>query len=264
VKKWGIYFIVLLMMAGCSAQPASTQEEISMREVGLTEPLTIAEDFFPKDMNIVALGDSLTEGVGDSTKSGGYLAYLEGKLLAHKAIKNVAITNLGKRGLRITQLDEVINKNKDVLQQADMIMITIGGNDMMKVVRSHFFDLSYSLFEKEQKKFAIKLEKLLETLRSINEDAPIVLLGLYNPFGSLQAIPEVEQVIQLWNEGSKEIMDRYENTVFVEVADLFTNRDDVLYSDQFHPNDLGYQLMAERVYERLEAEETLILWIREQ
>jgi lysophospholipase L1-like esterase len=264
MKKWGIYFIVLLMMAGCSARPASIQEDMSLREVGLTEPLTIAEDFFPRDMNIVALGDSLTEGVGDSTKSGGYLAYLERKLLAHKAIKNVNITNLGKRGLRISQLDKVINKNKDVLQQADMITITIGGNDMMKVVRSHFFDLSYSLFEKEQKKFAVKLEKLLETLRSINEDAPIILLGLYNPFGTVQAIPEIEQVIQLWNEGSKEIMDQYENTVFVEVDDLFANRDDVLYSDQFHPNDVGYQLMAERVYERLEAEETLVLWIREQ
>ncbi|RAK18883.1 lysophospholipase L1-like esterase [Anoxybacillus vitaminiphilus] len=235
-----------------------------MREFGLTEPLTIAEDFFPRDMNIVALGDSLTEGVGDRTKSGGYLAYLEQKLLVHKAIKSVAVTNLGKRGLRISQLDKVVNKNKDVLQQADMIMITIGGNDMMKVVRSHFFDLSYSLFAKEQKQFAVKLEKLLKTLRSINEDAPIVLFGLYNPFGSLQAIPEIEQVIQLWNEGSKEIMDKYENTVFVEVADLFANRDDVLYSDQFHPNDVGYQLMAERVYERLETEETLVLWIREQ
>jgi lysophospholipase L1-like esterase len=251
-------------MAGCSARPASIQGDISLREVGLTEPLTISEDFFPRDMNIVALGDSLTEGVGDSTKSGGYLAYLERKLLAHKAIKNVNITNLGKRGLRISQLDEVIHKNKDVLQQADMITITIGGNDMMKVVRSHFFDLSYSLFEKEQKKFAVKLEKLLETLRTINEDATIVLIGVYNPFGTLQAIPEIEQVVQLWNEGSKEIMDKYENTVFVEVADLFANRDDVLYNDQFHPNDVGYQLIADRVYERMKEEETLVLWIREQ
>jgi lysophospholipase L1-like esterase len=235
-----------------------------MRQVGLTEPLTIAEDFFPKDMNIVALGDSLTEGVGDSTKSGGYLAYLEKKLLAHKAVKSVTVTNLGKRGLRISQLYEVINKNQDVLQQADIIMITIGGNDIMKVVRSHFFDLSYPLFEKEQKKFARKLEKLLATLRSINEEASIVLLGVYNPFGALQTIPEIEQVMQLWNEGSKEIIAQYENMLFVEVADLFAERDDVFYSDQFHPNDLGYQLMAERVYERLEAEETLDLWIRRE
>jgi lysophospholipase L1-like esterase len=264
MKKWGFFIIALVVMAGCSAVPASKVGDIPMREVGLAYELTIAEDFFPRSINVVAIGDSLTQGVGDSSKRGGYLAYLEKHLLAHKGISSVTVTNLGKRGLRISQLDEVVEKNEEAIKQADFIMITIGGNDMMKIVRSHFFDLSYALFAKEQKKFASKLDRLITKIRLINEEASIVLLGLYNPFGALQTIPEIEQVIQLWNDGSKEILGQYENTIFVEIADLFANQDDILYNDQFHPNDLGYELIAQRVHERLEAEETIGLGRRER
>jgi lysophospholipase L1-like esterase len=264
MKKWGFLLIVLLVMASCSAVPASNIGDIPMREVGLAHELTIANDFFPRNIKVVAIGDSLTQGVGDRSKSGGYLAYLEKHLLTHKGISSVMVTNFGKRGLRISQLDEVVEKNEETIKQADLIMITIGGNDMMKIVRSHFFDLSYALFEKEQKKFASKLDRLITKIRSLNEEASIVLLGLYNPFGALQTIPEIEQVIQLWNDGSKEILNQYENTIFVEVADLFANRDDVLYNDQFHPNNLGYELIAQRVHERLKAEETIGLGRKEQ
>ncbi|QPA32473.1 SGNH/GDSL hydrolase family protein [Thermaerobacillus caldiproteolyticus] len=256
MKKWGLCIWFILFCAGCSSTEAMNIADSPLRQVHLY-PLTIDRYFFPRDVNVLAIGDSLTEGVGDNDYQGGYVSRLQKKMLQHKGIRAVTVTNLGKRGLRLSQLDDVVETHPQAVKEADIIFITIGGNDVMKIVRSHLFDLSYSLFEREQKTFVKRLDRLMATIRTWNEDATIVLIGLYNPFSSsLQAIPEIDDVIDLWNNGSKEVISRYDHTIFVDVKDLFDNRDDVLYSDQFHPNELGYELIATRVYEKLQKEKT--------
>ncbi|ANB60324.1 GDSL-type esterase/lipase family protein [Anoxybacteroides amylolyticum] len=249
MKGWGIALICCFLI-GCSATTATNVTDVPQRPLGLPKRLIIPDDFVPKDVHIVALGDSLTEGVGDT--NGGYVVDVKEKLLQHKAVRSVMVTNLGKRGLRISQLDKVITKHEQSMKDADMIFITIGGNDVMEIVRSHLFDLTYSLFVQKQKTFAQKLDHLIWKLRSLNRNATIVLIGLYNPFAnSLQTIPEIDDVIVMWNKGSRDVLSRYERTMFVDVKDIFDDRDDLLYDDQFHPNEQGYAFIAMRVYEQL-------------
>jgi lysophospholipase L1-like esterase len=259
MKKWGLLFLLLFYCAGCSSEQAINAASLPERQVKLA-PRTVADDFFPKDIRVLALGDSLTEGVGDYEQKGGYVSRLRQQLLHHKGVRTLSVVNLGKRGLRISQLDDVVHQHLNEVQQADLIFITIGGNDIMRIVRSHFFDLSYALFEKEQKRFAKRLDHLLAMIRTSNQHAVIVLIGLYNPFSSsLPNIPEINDVIELWNNGSKAVLTRYDRTIFVNVKDLFDHRDDVLYSDEFHPNEVGYELMARRVYEQLQQHEEMWL-----
>jgi lysophospholipase L1-like esterase len=259
MKKWGLLFLLLLYCAGCSSEQAINAASLPERQVKLA-PRTVANDFFPKDVRVLALGDSLTEGVGDHEQKGGYVSRLRQQLLQHKGVRTLSVINFGKRGLRISKLDDVVHEHVNEVQQADLIFITIGGNDMMKIVRSHFFDLSYTLFEKEQKRFAERLDHLLAMIRTYNPHATIVLVGLYNPFSNLLPnIPEISDVIDLWNNGSKAVLARYDRTIFVNVKDLFDGRDDVLYSDQFHPNEVGYELIARRVYEQLQQHEEMWL-----
>lgn len=237
MNKFLLLFLCMCLV-GCSSTPTMMEEkeQVQMK---------------PRDLQIVALGDSLTEGVGD--EEGGYVAFIEQYLENRDDVNKVFVHNFGKRGLRSTQLADVMINNESVIQQADLIFITIGGNDMMKVVRSHFLSLTYDLFVKEQQAFASRLDEQLQLLRHINRDAYIVLIGLYNPFSSaFPNIPEMDEVIHMWNEGSKEVISRYDRTLFVPIADLFEGRDDVLYDDQFHPNNLGYERMAKRIYEYLQ------------
>ncbi|MED5051521.1 GDSL-type esterase/lipase family protein [Anoxybacillus rupiensis] len=252
MKKWGLLFLSLLLSGGCSATEAMKMENIPLRQIGLPNRLIIDQDFIPRDWNVVAFGDSLTEGVGDRDHQGGYVFDLKEKLLHNKGVRSVTVTNLGKRGLRLSQLQDVIQSHEQEIREADMVLITIGGNDIMKVVRSHLFDLTYDLFEKNQKSFAAKLDRLMQSLRALNPHATIVLVGVYNPFSSpLQDVPEINEVIDMWNRGSQAVLSKYDRTIFVDVKDLFDDRDDLLYDDQFHPNELGYEKIAERVYEHL-------------
>ncbi|KFZ42900.1 GDSL family lipase [Anoxybacillus flavithermus] len=245
MNKFLLLFLCMCLV-GCSSTPTMMKEK---------EQVQIKS----RDLHVVALGDSLTEGVGDG--EGGYVTLVKQYLEQREDINEVFVQNLGKRGLRSEQLTDVIMNNESVIRKADLILITIGGNDIMKVVRSHFLSLTYELFVKEQQAFASRLDEQLQLLRHMNQDTDIVLIGLYNPFSSaFPNIPEMDEIIHMWNEGSEEVISRYDRTLFVPIADLFEGRDDVLYDDQFHPNKIGYEQMAKRIYEYLQRHQE---WIGE-
>lgn len=230
-----------MCLVGCSSSPTITTITKENKQ----------EQTKPRDLQVVALGDSLTEGVGD--EKGGYVTLIKQYLENRDDVNKVFVSNFGKRGLRSTQLADVMLNNESVIQQADLIFITIGGNDVMRVVRSHFLSLTYDLFVKEQQAFASRLDEQLQLLRHINKDAYIVLVGLYNPFSSVfPNISETDKIMHIWNEGSKEVISRYDRALFVPIADLFEGRDNVLCDDQFHPNALGYEQIAQRIYEYLQ------------
>src|SRR5690625_2777462 len=60
------------------------------------------EFFIQRDVDIVAIGDSLTQGVGDVTNEGGYIGILD-KTINHQE-KIVSFENFGKAGHRTDQL----------------------------------------------------------------------------------------------------------------------------------------------------------------
>ncbi|MBB5355900.1 lysophospholipase L1-like esterase [Anoxybacillus mongoliensis] len=245
-----LLLFLCVCLIGCSSTPTTT--------VPTTMKKNEQEQIKPRDLHVVALGDSLTEGIGDG--EGGYVTLVKQYLEQREDVSEVFVRNFGKRGLRSEQLTDIIMKNESVIRKADLILITIGGNDVMKVVRSHFLSLTYELFVKEQQAFASRLDEQLQLLRYINPDAYIVLVGLYNPFSAaFPNIPEMDEIIQMWNEGSEEVLSRYDDALFVPIVDLFEERDDILYDDQFHPNTRGYELIAKRIYEYLQQHE----WIGE-
>ncbi|WLR48790.1 SGNH/GDSL hydrolase family protein [Halobacillus litoralis] len=223
-----------------------------LREV-FTSVIESARDVFIKeDLNIVAIGDSLTQGVGDSTENGGYIGILEETFNANPDTATLNITNYGKRGNRTDQMlarmeDEEI---ADSLQEADLILITIGANDVMKVVKNNFTSLNYQDFVEEQKGYEDRMRNIFNRVQELNPDAPVYLLGLYNPFNQyFTNIPELGQIMGDWNAISRRVTDDYEQAAFIPIRDLFEgNEEELLWEeDLFHPNERGYKKMAERV-----------------
>ncbi|OPX02263.1 SGNH/GDSL hydrolase family protein [Geobacillus proteiniphilus] len=249
MKRWGWLIIWSWLLVGCAAFSAGGKLEHPNEAAGkLLEAKPL-----PKDIHLVALGDSLTEGVGDGEGKGGYVGRLVPLLSAEEGVRTVTVTNFGKRGRRIVDLEPVIAAHRKELGQADVIVLTIGGNDVMNVVRSHFLDLSRERFRQAREMFADRLDHLLISLRTVNPDAVVVLVGLYNPFSStLPNIPEIDDVIAEWNSASRAVLSRYDRTIFVDIQDIFIDRDELLHRDEFHPNAAGYEQIAMRVYEALD------------
>ncbi|WP_449536623.1 GDSL-type esterase/lipase family protein [Ferdinandcohnia sp. Marseille-Q9671] len=246
--------ITSLLMGGCSSAVA-TSGTINLHDTGLFPKEEIPADFIPKDVKIAAIGDSLTKGVGDETKQGGYTSLLEGKLQLQKEVKSVTLQNYGVKGHKTTDLLNRL-QDKEVqagIADADIIIITIGGNDIMKIVKENLLELSLGVFEKEQAKYENRLHKVLEKIREHNSDGEIVLVGLYNPFGwFIDLSTEINTIVDNWNGGSKNILFQFEHTKFVEVDDVFSvSEENLLAEDEFHPNAKGYEIMSQRIFEAI-------------
>ncbi|MDF0725716.1 SGNH/GDSL hydrolase family protein [Cytobacillus sp. S13-E01] len=251
-----LILLCISLLVSCSSFQTAGVSTVQSNDVSLSIKQSVPESFFPKHYNIVAFGDSLTEGIGDTTNRGGYVPLLEEMLLEYKGVKSVKMTNLGIKGNRTSHLIKRLETNdvRSSISTANIVIITVGGNDVMKVVRDNFLSLSFEAFESEQRSYENRLRVIINQIRAINENTQIVLVGVYNPFFTLLGdLPEIDQVITNWNEGSNTVLQQYERTTFVEVSDIFMDSEvNLLYTDEFHPNLLGYQLMAERINQYLE------------
>ncbi|EUJ49374.1 hypothetical protein PROCOU_04466 [Listeria rocourtiae FSL F6-920] len=158
-------------------------------------------------VNLVAMGDSLTEGSGDEKDNGGYVGIIASMLSKREDVRSVKTENYGVGGNRIDQLMKRLDTQPDFqkdVKAANAISITIGGNDVMKVVRSKLLDAEKQDFTKASKIFDQKLKELLAEIRDLNADAPIYVFGIYNPYTTYFADFEVfDEIIAEWNAATK-------------------------------------------------------------
>lgn len=236
-------------------------------------------------LHYVALGDSLTEGVGDQSERGGFVPIVAEDLQSRYNLSSIEVDNYGVSGDRSTQIlkrlreDEKLRKS---LKDADFISLTVGGNDLMKVFQDNFFSLTVKKFVKPRTKYTQRIETLLTEIRNLNASAPIYMMGIYNPFYlNFPDIEDMQTIVDDWNEATKETVETFEHTYFIPINDLLyqgldqkvgieSNLDktasttdssggselglanNVLYEeDNFHPNNIGYQLMANALRDEL-------------
>ncbi|MEM5011677.1 SGNH/GDSL hydrolase family protein [Niallia taxi] len=248
-----ISIITLLLLSSCGNN--TSFQKNNGKETVLAMKQEVPESFVSEELNVVAAGDSLTQGVGDSTGTGGYVPYLQKLFQQEQGIGTVTIDNYGVKGNRTDQLLKKIKSAevKQSISDADMVILTIGGNDIMKVVRDHISNLQLDDFTPQMKTFETNLYNVLREIRKDNQQAAIVLVGVYNPFTKWFAdVDEMNDIVTEWNRTGENILTLYDNTYFVPIEQIFTDTtENLLYTDYFHPNDKGYKLIADEIYTKV-------------
>lgn len=219
--------------------------------------IQVVDFFFQREFSIVAIGDSLTKGVGDTTKQGGYVGILDRSINQEKQI--VTFSNFGKTGNRTDQLLKRLEEPEiiEAIEEAEIILITIGANDIMQVAKENFTHLTYDLFMEEKYLFAERLQEIFANIHEKNPKAHLYLMGVYNPFREyFGEIEELDQIVNEWNHTSQKVTESFSFATFIPIKDLFeASTEHLLSEDQFHPNEIGYRLIAERVLEFLTMKE---------
>lgn len=259
-------------------------------------------------VNIVVIGDSIAKGVGSTDASAKSFAALIGEKV------NGTVNNLGITGLDSGQLMEKLKTEKfqTALEDADVIFVSIGSNDLLKPFLSIVANAAgvsgegKDLYEKLQKQFA-KLSKedplaagnalavavknvnnnkqlaqackqfpehfetIIKQIKSINPEALIYVNNIYNPYYGVAyeydglTLLNVHKLCESYivklnqafdpSSGEYTLMDMY--SVFrqtgltnVNAASL-ENMSRVNFDP--HPNDAGYQLMADYIYTRMDS-----------
>ncbi|MFR4176924.1 MAG: SGNH/GDSL hydrolase family protein [Lactococcus raffinolactis] len=224
-----------------------------------------------KRLNYVAIGDSLTEGVGDQTNQGGFIPLLSNAISEISDV-NVVSQNFGVAGNTSTQIYKRMTKEKKIqsaIKKADVITITVGGNDVMKVIRTQLTNLTENSFEKPAQTYQKQLTEIFDFIRDNNPNAQVYILGIYNPFYlNFPDITEMQDIINHWNQTTQETIAQQKQMYFVPINDLLyqgvngskgvttsdgevqTITNNALFEeDHFHPNNIGYQIMSDAVAE---------------
>ncbi|MHA4045824.1 SGNH/GDSL hydrolase family protein [Bacillus cereus] len=202
-------------------------------------------------LQIVSLGDSLTRGVGD--KEGiGYVGRMKEDLQKDYKQK-IALTNLAVSGAKMPDLLKQIESNgaQYSIKQADVIVLTIGGNDLFPGWES-LGKIDLETYRPDTETFQNEAKKIIEEIRKLNTDSPIFWLGLYNPFEDVEDLKGSSNIVVDWNASLEKLALNDKNVYITPTFDLFQNRGkDLLYSDYFHPNEVGYTYMAERLVQNV-------------
>lgn len=214
-------------------------------------------------MRILFLGDSITQGVGASTPENCYVR-LVGKQL------NCDVVNYGVSGTRIGRQSHVhgstlwnydFRLRAEIMDaNADKVFVFGGTNDY-----GHGRLALGNVCERTPDTFCNELRLLIETLvKKYDRDKLCFILPLrrYGDENGIACKGEdgrqmgaglsdyVNAMRQILGEYGVDVLDLYENGIpkpTVKTGDEYT-------IDGVHPNDRGYQLIAERICEYLKGE----------
>ncbi|WP_213644132.1 GDSL-type esterase/lipase family protein [Paenibacillus lautus] len=195
-----------------------------------------------------AVGDSLTFGFGAMPGSGFVPLY---RRMAEERLRQfVAHENLGVNGLTSDELyDRVVQLPtfRYHLQQAQIITISIGGNDLIRAVKSTGGRPNREVLDAALYRCQNHVANIVKHIRKIKSPVSkpyfIRAIGLYNPY---PAWTEATEYVIRFNRHLMGLSDGY-----FRVADIYTQfsgREKELMSvDGLHPNGRGYRVIAEQL-----------------
>ncbi|MBU5346480.1 GDSL-type esterase/lipase family protein [Paenibacillus lautus] len=195
-----------------------------------------------------AVGDSLTFGLGAMPGSGFVPLYR--RMAEEKLRQFVAHENLGVNGLTSEELyDRVVQlpTYRFHLQQAQIITISIGGNDLIRAVKSTGGRPNREVLDAALYRCQNHVANTIRHIRKIKTPVSkpyfIRAIGLYNPY---PAWTEATEYVIRFNRHLMGLSDGY-----FRVADIyaqFSGREKELMSvDGLHPNGRGYRVIAEQL-----------------
>lgn len=213
---WIIIIVLLLGGGGWYGYQHLSQSETKQSQIKRVEK---------RHVKLVAVGDSLTYGQGDENKNGGYVGIIKQKIQNKYKATQVTTANYGVSGDRSDQILARLNKQKqmrDDLKQADVITVTVGGNDLMQTLEKDILLDSqseiHSSINKAQETYEAKLNRLFTAIRKENPHAPIFVLSIYNPvYTYFPNVSAINDSIKQWNQATKAVTEKYSKMHFVSI-----------------------------------------------
>lgn len=280
LKFWGkalapatsIMLIAVLLLGPWAGSSVSAQEQLTTRDT----------------YRIVSLGDSLTvgyePGMDINSKPYGFIDRLlvQGLYHGRTEVANLGILGLKTKGLdqyvqaivdeRAVSADEIQSglkdpraaamgaeaaKAKSVIAGADLITVTIGGNDMFELVKTAGTLKTDELASRVQELFTVykdNVTSIVNNLHSINPDAVIVLADQYQPVPEIAdkaTYPKLQESAAQFTKLIDGMAVTFnENGITLKVAHVakeFIGSEITMthiLKEDIHPNQYGYEVMA--------------------
>ncbi|MBT2707091.1 S-layer homology domain-containing protein [Pseudomonas sp. ISL-84] len=224
----------------------------------ITSPASAAME---ESIRYLALGDSLAAGMtSDKQISLGYsdmaAEHLKGQGLLDTYSKAFAVPGYTTENVLsdLTEKEEL----KAAIKQANVITISAGANDLLKEAKidreKGTLNIDPATIKPTLQSIAANYIKILQTIKELNPEAAVYVMGYYFPFPYLSDVQK-PQLIELTQTLNKTIQaaSATKGATFVSVYEKFGDdpKPYVPNPEDIHPNLEGYKLMSEALLESM-------------
>ncbi|WP_128894520.1 GDSL-type esterase/lipase family protein [Longirhabdus pacifica] len=201
-------------------------------------------------MKYVALGDSLTVGVGDIL--GGGFVPIYRSMAQQYFNRNILLYDIAVSGATTGDLLVIIKKNKQAreeIRSANIITISAGGNDLINAAKLYISKEKKDPFRPSLSSCKGNFGDLIGIINQLKRESnvPYIIrtMNLYNPF------PQIKMA-KHWVKQFNLYIAKFQNKCS-KMADVYTafkgNESQLLSADRFHPNGPGYELIAYKLHQ---------------
>ena len=242
ILKRGIFLSIFLLSASCETQNSSDDQIITNdieKDNSKLNEIDIINSSVSK-FSFLALGDSYTigEGVEESKRWPNQfieIAYEKGLYFEKPKI-------IAQTGWKTYDLLNAINET-NFTKKYDYVSLLIGVNNQFN---------SRSIYEFEE-----DLDKIMDKIDIVRKNnGSTIIISIpdwgYTPFAESYNRDTISYEINLFNKSLKNFADK-NDIKYVDVTEISRktlNEDDLLASDNLHPNGLMYFEWAKKIYEK--------------
>lgn len=185
----------------------------------------------PREVKLTAVGDSLTQGVGDPTGKGGY-THLIAKKVNHKNPNvKMSMVNYGISGETTNQINYRVVHSKRLqhsLRTANVITITTGGNDLLKFLKANVMSTNQKTLNQRSLKYAVnyqsRVTRLFRNIRHLNRQASIFVFGIYNPvYVYFPQVAYINETVAKTNQITNQVIHQQHGMYFVSINKQLTD-----------------------------------------
>ncbi|WP_312399422.1 GDSL-type esterase/lipase family protein [Leuconostoc lactis] len=224
MRKYVTIGSIVLLLAGLGVGIWLTMQKPTLNTATPQQAAKIAK---VNKVQLVALGDSLTEGVGDDGQQQGYTGRIA-QQIQQKYDVDVTMANFGRSGDRSDQIQHRLatqSNMQSAMQHAQAIILTVGGNDLQQLLLKNQSAQSPEALTKAvksgQSAYRQQLTTLFQTIRQYNPHAPIYIFGNYNPiFVHFPNRQDFNTDVALFNAINQEVAKADKNSHYVGIFDL--------------------------------------------
>lgn len=217
--------------------------------------LFILPCFAQEEKSLVVCGDSIAQGYGiQNPDDASY-----GRILADTL--GYTYQNFGHDGDRSADLLEKLNANKkgiaDAIENADMILISIGGNDFIKPKSQLLSRIIPALFgntarvDAVQKEFEANFAEIIGLIRGLNPFACLVVQTVYNGHTGLIGKTYNLATSRVNASVSKYLSENPGAYIIVDTEPVFEHHREYIAVDTLHPSALGNVAIAQAILDVL-------------